>query len=92
MSSHTPGPWILDENERGWGLLSNGSDVTSEPFDCSTDDARLIAAAPELLEALQSFIDLSDDGSLHIEGSIATEDPVITAARAAIAKAEGRGE
>ncbi len=51
---------------------------------------RLMAAAPELLEALQSFIDLSDDGSLHIEGSIATEDPVITAARAAIAKAEGR--
>jgi hypothetical protein len=53
-------------------------------------NARLIAAAPELLEALQSLIDLSDDGSLHIEGSIATEDPVITAARAAIAKAEGR--
>ena len=51
---------------------------------------RLLAAAPELLEALQSLIDLSDDGSLHIEGSIATEDPVITAARAAIAKAEGR--
>lgn len=51
---------------------------------------RLMAAAPELLEALQSLIDLSDDGSLHIEGSIATEDPVITAARAAIAKAEGR--
>jgi hypothetical protein len=54
------------------------------------ESQRLMAAAPELLEALQSLIDLSDDGFLHIEGSIATEDPVITAARAAIAKAEGR--
>jgi hypothetical protein len=55
----------------------------------ATDNARLIAAAPELLAALQSFIDLSDDGSLHIDGSPATEDPALTAARAAIAKAEG---
>ena len=52
--------------------------------------ATLFAAAPELLDALLSFVELDADGSLHIDGSPATEDPVITAAKKAIAKAEGR--
>lgn len=64
-------------------------DPDAEPEDAFPDNLRLIAAAPELLDALRSFIELHDDGSLHIDGSPSTEDPVITAARAAIAKAEG---
>jgi hypothetical protein len=54
------------------------------------ESQRLLAAAPELLAALRSFVELDADGSLHIDGSPATEDPVITAAKRAIAIAEGR--
>jgi hypothetical protein len=64
-------------------------DAIAADYVASTRLANLFAAAPELLAALQSFIALSDDGSLHIDGSPATEDPALTAARAAIAKAEG---
>lgn len=52
-------------------------------------NARLIAAAPELLAALQGFIELSDNEQLVIEGSC-EHDPVLVSARLAIAKAEGR--
>ena len=76
--------------DRGNHCEIHQGDAIAADYVASKRLATLFAAAPELLEALQSFIDLSDDGSLHIEGSIATEDPVITAARAAIAKAEGR--
>jgi len=54
------------------------------------ESKRLLEAAPDMLEALRYFIELEDEGFLHIHGSPSTEDPVITAALAAIAKAEGR--
>lgn len=61
--AHTPGPWILDQAAGGWLLLSSGSDVTSEPFDCADADARLMAAGPELLAALKSLVQLIGDAS-----------------------------
>lgn len=51
--------------------------------------ARMMAAAPDLLEVVRSFVELAEGDQLTIEGSIATEDPVISDAKAAIAKAEG---
>jgi hypothetical protein len=56
MSAHTPGPWALDPCASGWTLIANGQDITSEPFDACDADARLIAAAPELLAALQAIL------------------------------------
>ena len=53
-STHTPGPWHL--NPRGWVVQSTGDIVTR--LECSNNkdaDARLIAAAPELLAALESI-------------------------------------
>ena len=50
---HTPGPWYL--NPRGWVVQSTGDIVTR--LECSNNkeaDARLIAAAPELLAALEA--------------------------------------
>lgn len=52
MSKHTPGPWIIGGIESGMMSVdgSNGGEVTG--FVISAD-ARLIAAAPDLLEALR---------------------------------------
>jgi hypothetical protein len=57
--------------------------------DCGYANARLIAAAPELLAELRHLVRLMEpleqDGSLHVPG-LAT----LNGARAAIAKAEGK--
>ena len=97
--SHTPGPWELLEGRNiktvnGIFFLSYGCDEHSKkPFFFSKENgwseleanAKLIAAAPELLQALVfclEFLEANDDG----------EDDVverIKAAKAAIAKATG---
>ena len=50
---------------------------------------KLIAAAPELLEALKCFVILYKQGQLVIEGDDGN-DPVVAKALAAIAKAKGK--
>jgi len=58
MSKHTPGPWVLDQGVSSKVMLidskaTNGA--VGEIVDCRNPaDARLIAVAPELLEALQT--------------------------------------
>jgi hypothetical protein len=50
--THTPGPWHV--NPRGFIVQSTGDIITR--LECSNNndnDARLIASAPELLEALE---------------------------------------
>ena len=47
MSAHTPGPWVK------LGEQINGADDTMVADVWNDADARLIAAAPELLEAVQ---------------------------------------
>lgn len=92
MTAHTPGPWTLDTVANGWMLVANGQDITAEAFDATEADARLIAAAPELLEALQSLTRaLAEAGLDTMPGDTmadvrtASEDALAT-----IAKAEGR--
>jgi hypothetical protein len=57
MSAHTPGPWETDER-----FITRGNTSLAEVFDVSLDikaqgegdaNARLIAAAPDLLDALK---------------------------------------
>ena len=65
MTTHTPGPWTLE----GYPLTEPSNvRITSKHgticniYDCSTEDeanARLIAAAPEMLAVLET---LSGDG------------------------------
>ena len=85
---HTPGPWYL--NSRGWVVQSTGDIVTR--LECSNNkeaDARLIAAAPELLAALESVLpDLEHYVATHGPGP----DKRLAIARAAIAKAKGGAE
>ena len=54
---HTPGPWVFRKDE-GWTILADGESIMGNeqyyPW-CPWNEAdwRLIAAAPEMLEALK---------------------------------------
>lgn len=102
--SHTPGPWDFDfvsGMKDGYATLlwyfvkRDGDNVSIaadivDPITCkpSEANARLIAAAPELLEALQAIVkSLADQDD---EGIIEHAQQMIDA-RAAIAKARGQG-
>jgi hypothetical protein len=87
--NHTPGPWHIDHDDRPgmkWNhhiCGSNGRAVCLITHSETADaNARLIAAAPELLEALQAIVDQEQSGDeethMHDMADIA---------RAAIAKA-----
>jgi hypothetical protein len=94
--SHTPGPWrivgcSLDDANKPlrWYVSGEGytwvTDLAGETTDA---DLRLIAAAPELLEALSLVLPLAEawaDG----KGRSHPDHEVVADARAAIAKAEG---
>lgn len=72
----TPGPWHYDD-ELG-GCYSKGCQFVCDVTD--KNNAKLIAAAPELLEALIKLVDIVDD---------MTHGPSTDAAHAAINKALG---
>jgi hypothetical protein len=86
--THTPGPWThevhqLSEGFSGIVYAANGMRVGTDHL--SEDDARLIAASPDLLEACKALVRFVDShGSEHINRV------PFAAARAAIAKAEGK--
>jgi hypothetical protein len=102
--THTPGPWhngnvlgnwwkIYDENGC---FIASANDPSPAPnhkadgFDIAHANARLIAAAPDLLEALDRLVwecDTNNGYDSNLEGS---EHDAIEAARAAIAKAKGQ--
>jgi len=85
--SHTPGPWtyrpagnfkypIVQRGDEGGFTVSGMSASRQEA------DARLIAAAPNLLEACETLL-------FELVAGPAARDEVIANARAAIAKATG---
>jgi len=61
---HTPGPWTYDVSDDGTLLdikagdewILNGCGCCGSPWVSNVEDARLMAAAPDLLYALQEFI------------------------------------
>jgi hypothetical protein len=90
MSKHTPGPWVVDEKAKikhPEGTLIGQAQYWT--------DASLMAAAPDLLEALQELLATSLTNSLEIVGRDTDGHPLNAAgvarkkARAAIAKATG---
>lgn len=53
MSQHTPGPWIVNgPHDAPWVCTADHRTILPETM----TDARLIAAAPELLAALQAIV------------------------------------
>ena len=100
MSKHTPGPWCvrdLPTAQRYIGPSYDGGapsvafvlarvNVPDERLDA---DARLIAAAPELLEALQAMLREFGYNRVHPLGLVHDEHAALSAAISAIAKATG---
>lgn len=92
MSKHTPGPWIVSSQHNDWHDKMDGVIVRS----CNNDEIRpagaqtlgdemadllLIAAAPDLLEALRQIVEQHGQWNNGIWAA--------NIARAAIAKATG---
>ena len=92
MNKHTPGPWVADWCVDEWRVEDEHGRLVAGNIE-DDRDARLIAAAPELLEALSDLMDCSEYSGwsdADLAHSIAEGDhylPLIVAARAAIAKA-----
>ncbi len=96
--SHTPGPWVIDEFYTQGGFykiraadsaLCHVHSFTEDgglPTEEESANARLIAAAPELLEACKGVYDE------HEHDHDRTTCWVCTKLRAAIAKAEPKKE
>jgi hypothetical protein len=99
MDKHTDAPWEVVEPANGYVQIIGGIDgdadeygrpVMSSVHICDVIDnqdeeanARLIAAAPDLLAALKGIVKFGPDAKL-----ISTSDDTLAAAITAIAKAE----
>ena len=80
---HTPGPWEIRDYELGLKAISAPNITHYLATEIDAADARLIAAAPELLAALKVVREYMD----HAADQFSDED--IFQIRAAIAKATG---
>jgi len=89
MSKHTPGPWSVQyetdiaAREDGVGPVDVAHVYMRTAPGRTEANARLLAAAPELLEALKSMC----EGFKPLKDA---DFPALAKARAAIAKAEGK--
>ena len=96
---HTTGPWVIDWNVARLDIFSSEAKVLvaslrrsalSEDIDeAARANARLIAAAPEMYEAIAAIATAMNLG--YIPNEILSEgSPILEGLRAAIAKAEGK--
>ena len=113
MSNHTPGPWavhpfrawVIPALKPDWPVCQIRHPAEDIPEHVAMANACLIAAAPDLLEALNEALTTMESDWLQIdgewgstffgdlEGAVERRDPstdAIRKARAAIAKAESR--
>lgn len=95
MSKHTPGEWVIDWNVSRLDIFSadaktlvaslRRSSLSSSIDEEAKANARLLAAAPDLLEALKAL--MARDLENRLNGF-----PEVAEARAAIAKATGEAK
>jgi|HubBroStandDraft_2_1064218.scaffolds.fasta_scaffold299813_2 hypothetical protein len=100
VTKHTPAPWAvyqLADDVHTYGADANKWIVTADHHEneiCGVvqtiEDANLIAAAPDLLEACKALLLLVPRNKLHPVGyTNGKQDKANDLARAAICKAEG---
>jgi len=93
-AQHTPGPWRLERTTGGHPAVIGSAPLhprgglVAELVAVGQSDARLIAAAPDLLAALREVAEATSGTSADALGQLV--DLMRDTARAAIAKAEGR--
>jgi len=102
-AQHTPGPWRLHPVNDTAVIAMDGTGVAGMAGDYDDTDtwpimeanARLIAAAPDMLAACKGLLDIIYDSQgvagWHMNGALATWDEFedVAALEAAISKAEG---
>lgn len=89
VTQHTPGPWVIGQHD-GAVCDCNGFYINQK----HPANARLIAAAPELLEALEHTVDTLENVLAHYAPSMSHADRLsreaqVTEYRTLIAKARG---
>lgn len=84
-TKHTPGPWHVSQPDGNY-IRSEIGGIAGLTFSATKADAHLIAAAPDLLEALELAVTLDRSAA---DGD---ESIWVTDARAAIAKAKGQSK
>ena len=95
MSEHTPGPWEADGlqvHAHARGVISESPTAKNGGTFDAMANARLIAAAPDLLVAAKGIEEAWVERTLNADLSdLAIPDPIVAVdkLRAAIAKAEG---
>lgn len=99
MSKHTPGPWLIATCDTGKPspeyAIVDAEGYTVAPPIHRLGDARLMAAAPELLRSLRDMVRAYEERLRDPEndlGPSASEHVIIDIAKAAIAAAEGSSE
>jgi len=95
VSEHTPGPWVARETggvawsgQRGWAIDYNADQEQVVDFVYQEADARLIAAAPDLLETLELILETRTQEK-HAWNWAPGDSPLHDRCRVAIAKAKG---
>jgi hypothetical protein len=92
-TKHTPGPWAAAPTDGGFAVYEDDGEGNGDHIQCipghprGEANARLIAAAPELLSALRDMV--QREAYLYPDSE---SNVILDAARAAIAKATGQGE
>ena len=82
----TPGPWKLTEFDQGF-IVSDKNGELVETVYAGEPNACLIAAAPEMYEALKAFVEAYEK-SLQLEKT----DVALRLAKAALSKAQQESE
>ena len=92
QTSHAPGQWVVKSlsvyTDYGAGHRHKVADTRQPLFtrECQEANARLIAAAPDLLAALEALVGEADLGEVDLDDD---DRAKLEQARAAIAKATG---
>lgn len=95
ITAHTPGPWTVTGHSWSHSIVANSEQIarlnhTGTPANIAEANARLIAAAPDLLAALKAMINTHGMHGPCSKNSCADCNRAYTQAHAAIDYAEGR--
>ena len=95
MSAHTPGPWTVRKDEGGsFSIVATAGTVARAWVapgtpEATTGNARLTAAAPDLLAALQALVAELDGPGKPYDGDSYLPPHLIMQARHALEAARG---
>ena len=96
-TKHTPGQWKAQPAgypTRQWDIVTdNGRRTVAETICDHEQNARLIAAAPELLEVVLGIVEWWQEGNAHLSPDallLAGDDTIKEAASRAASKATGK--